>query len=234
MPSRDLPGCGDVTSAIGLTDEQFADGATEQLPDDAVETGTTVVALSTDDAVVLGADRRASLGGRFVSNKRVMKVEQVHPTAAMALSGAVGHIQSFTRSMRAESNLYESRRGERMSMEALSTLAGNVLRGAPLYVTPVLGGVDAEGPHVYELDGGGGVMDDEYAAAGSGMQLAYGVLEREYDPDASVEEAAGAAARAIESASERDTASGNGLTLATITEEGVEIDEHDEYTEVTA
>ncbi|PSP76500.1 proteasome subunit beta [Halobacteriales archaeon QS_1_68_20] len=235
MPSRDTPaGYGEFTAgALGPTDaqelstnEQFAAGG--ELPAGAVETGTTVVGLTTDDAVVLGADRRASLGGRFVSNKGMLKIEQVHPTAAMALSGAVGHIQSFTRNLRAETDLYEARRDERMSIDALSTLAGNLLRSAPLHVSPVLGGLDEEGSAVFSLDAGGGVMADDYAATGSGMQLAYGVLEREYDPDATVGEATRSAARAIESANERDAASGNGLSVATITGEGVEIEEFDD------
>ena len=71
-------------------------------------------------------------------------------------------------------------------MAALSTLAGNLLRNGPYRAgQPTLGGVDATGPHVYSLDGAGGVMEDDYVAAGSGMQLAYGVLEREYEPDLS-------------------------------------------------
>jgi proteasome beta subunit len=199
-----------------------------------VETGTTVVGVTTDDAVVLAADRRASLGGRFVTNKRVRKVEPVHPTAATALSGAVGHIQQFVRLLRAETSLYEDRRGEEMSMEALATLAGNVLRGAPLMVTPILGGFDEEGPYVFGLDGGGGVLSDAYAAGGSGMQLAYGVLERQYEPGLSIERARAVAADAIDGASERDTASGNGLTLATVGAEGVHLQEYDDPAEVGA
>lgn len=197
-----------------------------------VETGTTVVGLTTDDAVVMAADRRASVGGRFVTNKRVRKVEQVHPTAATALSGAVGHIQHFVRVLRAEAALYDDRRGDRLSLTALSTLAGNVLRTAPLYVSPLLGGVDGEGPRVFGLDGGGGVLSDEYAAGGSGMQVAYGVLERQYESGLSTEAASAVAARAIDGASERDTASGNGLTVALVDADGVEIDEYDGVEEV--
>lgn len=199
------------------------------------DTGTTVVGLTTGDAVVLAADRRASVGGgRFVASKEVRKVEPVHPTAATALSGAVGHIQHYVRSLRAETALYEDRRGETMSVEALSTLAGNVLRSTPLRVTPLLGGVDADGPRVFGLDGGGGVLADEYAAAGSGMQLAYGVLEREYEPGLEPATARGVAARAVESASERDTASGDGVTVATVTTEGVDLATFDDVAEVGA
>lgn len=201
---------------------------------DAAETGTTVVGVTTEDAAVLAADQRASVGGgRFVTNKDTRKVEQIHPTAAAALSGTVGHLQQFVRVLRSESRLYADRRGDPPSMTALSTLAGGVLRSSPLAVSPLLGGVDDErGPTVFTLDGGGGVLTDDYAAGGSGMQLAYGVLEQDYEPDLSPSDARRVAARAVESASERDTASGNGVTVATVTRDGVDADDYDAPSEV--
>ena len=203
--------------------------------DDAVvETGTTVVGVTTDDAAVLAADQRASLGGRFVTSKAVRKVERVHPTAGVALSGAVGHIQRFVRTVETEATLYEDRRGRPMSMRALSTFVGGLLGQTPLRVTPVLAGVDAEGPHLYGIDQAGGVLADDYAAGGSGTQLAYGVLERRYDPEASVAAARETAASAVATAAERDTASGNGLTVATITDDGVELATADTVAEVAA
>jgi hypothetical protein len=101
-------------------------------------------------------------------------------------------------------------------------------------VTPVLGGVDDDGPHLFGVDQSGGVLADDYTVAGSGTQLAYGVLERRYDPDASVEAAREAAAAAVATASERDTASGDGLTLATVTECGVATDVLADPAEVAA
>lgn len=188
------------------------------------ETGTTIVAVAAEDAAVMAADRRMSLGGRFTANKSVTKIEQVHPRAAVAISGSVGPAQELLRSLRAEANLYEARRGEPMSVEALAQTAGHAVRGRP--VTPLLAGVD-DRPHVYELDGAGSVLEDSHAAGGSGMQVAYGVLERRFDPGASVEQARAAAVAAVEAASERDTASGNGVTVATVTREGVTVDEPD-------
>ncbi|KZN23899.1 proteasome subunit beta [Haladaptatus sp. R4] len=197
------------------------------------KTGTTTIGLTTGEGVVMATDMRASLGGRFVSNKNVQKVEQIHPTAALTMAGSVGGAQSFIRTMRIESNLYESRRGEQMSMQALSTLAGNMLRSGPFFmVSPILGGIDEEGAHIYSLDPAGGVMADDYTVTGSGMQLAYGVLEQDYEEGLSNEEAKAVAARGIKSAVERDTGSGNGVFLAEITEEGVDITGHKDFDEV--
>ena len=117
-----------------------------------------------------------------------------------------------------------------MTMQALSTLCGNFLRGGPFFlVSPILGGVDAEGSHVYSLDPAGGVMGDDYTVTGSGMQMAYGVLEGEYSEDLSLEEARTVAARGIKSAVERDTGSGNGIFLAEITGDGVDIEGHKHF-----
>jgi proteasome beta subunit len=192
------------------------------------ETGTTTIGISTEEAVVVATDMRASLGGRFVSNKNVQKVEQIHPTAALTLVGSVGGAQSFIRSLRAEVNLYEARRGKQMSMTALSTLAGNFARGGPfLAINPVLGGIDEDGAHVYSIDPAGGVMEDDYTVTGSGLTVAYGTLEDRYEKEMSVEAAQQAAVASVEAAAERDTGSGNGVYLATVTEEGVDIQDYD-------
>lgn len=185
------------------------------------KTGTTTVAVAAGDAVVVAADRRASLGGRFASNKRVRKVEPVHPRAAVAFSGAVGPVQDVARTLSAEASLYAARRGGALSMDALATVAGNLVEGVPAQL--LLGGVDDEGAHVYELDGGGGVLPASYAAAGSGMQVAYGVLEGAAESVEASDAARALAVDAVAAASERDGASGNGATVATVTDDGVEV-----------
>ncbi|MFC6755580.1 MULTISPECIES: archaeal proteasome endopeptidase complex subunit beta [Haloarcula] len=192
------------------------------------KTGTTTIGITTSEGVVIATDMRASLGGRFVSNKNVQKVEQIHPNAALTLVGSVGGAQSFIRSLRAEVNLYEARRGEDMSMQALSTLAGNFARGGPFFaINPILGGVDDDGHHVYSIDPAGGVMQDDYTVTGSGLTVAYGTLEDRYEDDMSNEEAKEVAAAAINAAAERDTGSGNGIYLADVTSEGVDINGYD-------
>lgn len=188
------------------------------------KTGTTTVALAADDRVVMAADRRASLGGRVVSNKNTEKLVEVHPSAAVSMAGSVGNLQWFLRHLRSQASLYRTRRGEAVSMRALATLAGNLLRVGPYRAEqPTLGGVDDDGAHVFELDAGGSVLPTEYAAGGSGMQFAYGLLEDRYRAGLSGEEARSVAAEAVASAIERDTASGNGVTVAEVTAEGVDI-----------
>ena len=197
------------------------------------DTGTTIVGIVTDGAVVMATDMRASLGGRVVSNKDVQKVEEVQPNAAITISGSVGGAQSFIRTVRAEASLYEARRGEYMDIEALSTMAANLLRGGPFFrVAPLLGGYDDEGGHVYSLDPTGSSLPDDYSAQGSGMPYALGVLENQFEEGLSTERGREIAAQAIQSASERDTASGNGVYLAEIGRDQVVIEGHKEFDEL--
>jgi proteasome beta subunit len=222
---------GDHSSVFGPELGEFpeTEGAGAEAGDEEMKTGTTTVGLATDDGVVLATDMRAS-AGRMVSSKDVQKVEGIHPTGALTIAGSVSAAQSLIRSLRAEVRLYETRRGEDMSMQALSTLTANFLRsGAFFIVAPLLGGVDEEGSHVYSLDPLGGMTEENYAVSGSGSQYALGVLEREYDEDGTVDEARTVAARAIDSAVERDLASGNGINIAKVTGEGVEIERHKEF-----
>jgi len=196
-------------------------------------TGTTTIGISTAEGVVVATDMRASLGGRFVSNKSVQKVEQIHSSAVLTLVGSVGGAQSFIRSLRAEVNLYEARRGEPMSIDALATLAGNFARGGPFFaINPILGGVDGEGNHIYSIDPAGGVMEDDYTITGSGLTVAYGTLEDAHEDDMTNEEAKRVAAKGIKAAVERDTGSGNGVYLAEVTDESVDIHGHKDFDEV--
>jgi len=70
-------------------------------------------------------------------------------------------------------------------------------------------------------------MQDDYTVTGSGLTVAYGTLEDRYEDDMTNEEAKEVAAAAINAAAERDTGSGNGIYLADVTEEGVDINGYD-------
>jgi proteasome beta subunit len=202
-------------------------------PDELHKTGTTTVGLETADGVVLATDQRASLGGAVIGNKNVKKIAEVQPNAAMTVAGSLAGAQSFIRSLRAEVNLFEARRGEYPNIDALSTLTSNLLRGGLVFLfSPILGGVDEDGPHIYSIDPAGSVLADKYSATGSGMPYALGLLEDEFEENLSMDDAARVAAKAIRSGAERDTASGNGLWLARITEDELTVEEHEEYGEI--
>ena len=91
----------------------------------------------------------------------------------------------------------------------------------PLLTQVIVGGV-VDKPIMYTLDPLGSVLPDEYAAVGTGAEMALGVLDPQFKPNMSKEDAIDLAKRAVKSASLRDSASGDGLDVLVITNDGAE------------
>jgi len=86
----------------------------------------------------------------------------------------------------------------------------------------ILGGRDDTGVHAYDIGADGSITTiDEYTSSGSGSVMAYGVLETLYKKDLTVDEGIKLGAKAINAAVQRDIASGNGITIISITKDGV-------------
>ena len=183
--------------------------------------GTTTVGLTCKDGVVFATERRATMGN-LIAHKVAEKIFKIDDHIGTTIAGAVSDAQSLMKYISAEVNLYRLRNGKRMNVEAAATLTANILHSSrfyPYFVQTILGGVDDKGPALYSLDPTGGVVKDLMISTGSGSPVAYGVLEDRYNKDLYVEEGIDVAIRAIKSALERDAFSGNGIMVATITEE---------------
>jgi proteasome beta subunit len=87
----------------------------------------------------------------------------------------------------------------------------------------LMGGHDETGFYLFDIFADGSLTEEkEYVTSGSGSVMAYGVLETLYQPDMSIDEGVSLALKALNAAMQRDSASGNGVTLVKITEKGVE------------
>lgn len=186
---------------------------------DNVNKGTTTVGIVCDGGVVLGTEMRATMGN-LISHKRTQKLFEIDEHLGLTTAGLVGDDQSLARLLKAEVSLYKTKRGAPMTVRAASTLLGNILnqhKFAPYYVQLILGGVDRDGGHVYSLDAAGGNIPDTYVTTGSGSPFVYGVLEDHFQEGLSLDEGLDLALRGLLSAMARDSASGNGIALCTIT-----------------
>ena len=213
-------------SRFGTIDRRvFAD---PEIPDGrGAVSGGTVVALTTTEGVLLAADGRT---GRETSirSESVRKIASIHPRAAIGSPDDLGAVRSFVRSLRADVDRYEYRRGASMGIPALATLASEELRGeSSPAATFVLGGVDEDGPHVFTIDPDAGAIEDAYAAAGSGRAIAYGILDSRVTDSVRMAEARLIATAVLERVAERDIRTGTRAFVAEITEAGVDIQEYD-------
>ena len=196
-----------------------------------VKTGTTTVGIVTKEGVVLATEHRASME-TFIAHKVAQKLYKLDDNIGMTTAGLVGDLQVLVRYMRAEINLYRLRRNMYMPVNAAATLLSNILnerKFMPYYVGLIIGGFDNSGYHVFSIDAAGGAIEDKYASVGSGSLFVYGVLEDRWSDDISLSEGVDLAIRGITAAMKRDAASGDGISVATITEEKgfVELSEKD-------
>ena len=198
-----------------------------QLPKE-VETGTTTVALVCRDAVVLAADRRAT-AGTMIAHKKTKKVYKLDENLGLTTAGLVGDLQVLARYITAEVEHYKLKRGAPMSVEACATLTANILSGRryyPYWVQLIIGGFDRKGPHVFSLDMAGGSLPDKFVSTGSGSPYVYGVLEDHFRDEMDLKDGVDLAIRSVHTAMKRDSASGEGIDVATITKDGYkELDE---------
>jgi proteasome beta subunit len=195
------------------------------------KTGTTTVGLTTEDGVILAADRRASMG-HLTSSKKAKKIYELDDNIGLTIAGSVGDAQQIVRIMRSQLKLHKLETRE-LTVKGASTLLSNILHGSKMmpYMNQfVLGGRDSqENGMLYTLDPAGGLMKhDRFTTTGSGSQMAYGVFEDNYEEGMDHEEAKELATRAVQAAMERDTASGNGIMVTEITEDGFNILEEKE------
>ena len=193
--------------------------------------GTTTVGVTCKDGIVFATERRASMGN-LIAHKVADKIFKIDDHIGATIAGAVSDAQKLMSYISAEVALYRLRNGIPMSVEAAANMTSNILHASrfyPYYVQTLLGGVDENGPVLFSLDPSGGVIKDLMISTGSGSPIAYGVLEDRYNKDMDIEDGIEVVIRAINAAMERDTYSGNGIKIATITkEEGFKILPEDE------
>ena len=192
------------------------------------KTGTTTVGIVCKDGIILAADRKMTLGGMIVSNKKFQKVIILNEELALTIAGLVSDIQLLVKLIKAQIKLDELRKGKKIKVKEVANLLSNLVysnarkfSSIPGITGFLLGGKDNEGFYLYELGMDGSLTKfDDYATDGSGMLFATGVLEANYKQNMTIDEGVKLAVKAINASIQRDTASGCGVDVITITKDG--------------
>src|SRR5918994_2368771 len=143
--------------------------------------GATAVGITYNDGVLLAAEKRVSYGN-FVVNKNTKKTFDVTDHVGAACAGMVADMQVLVRQVSALSKIrkLETRRNvEPNSVAKLMSVIMFERRYFPLLTQVVVGGVEGK-PQIYTLDPLGSLLPDEYAAVGTGAEMALGVMDGEY------------------------------------------------------
>jgi proteasome beta subunit len=180
--------------------------------------GATAVGISYTNGVILAAEKRVSFGN-FVVNKNTKKTFPVTEKVGAACAGMIADMQVLVRQVTALAKIRRLETRRDVPPNSIAKLMSVIMferRFFPLLTQVIVGGIDQK-PQIYTLDPLGSVLPDEYAAVGTGAEMALGIMDAEYKPNMTEEKARDLAIRAIKSSVKRDSSSGDGIDILMLT-----------------
>ena len=183
--------------------------------------GTTTVGLVCSDGIVLTTDTRASMG-YYIASRTVNKIAIIDNHCGVTIAGGVADAQFAIDQLKYQAKMYKLEKTENLPISSVARMTSNLFystlhqKFSLLYADILVGGIDHDGPQLYNIDMFGTLTKEEYYSTGSGSPVAYGILESEFKQDLTVEEAMPIAVKAVYGAILRNSGTGDGLNIVTI------------------
>jgi len=201
-----------------------------ELKNSILKSGTTIVGIVCKDGVVMASDRQ-STAGNIIMDKDSEKIVPVNSYLAISSTGMVSDIQRAIKYTAAELKLKELRSKTRPSVKQGANLLASIIYQSirqpamlQFIVGSIVGGFNEDGTtELYTIDPSGGIkqIKDYDANFGSGMPFVLGLLERQYKKGMSIADGIKLAVETIKSSTQRDTGSGFGIDVYSITKDGL-------------
>jgi proteasome beta subunit len=184
--------------------------------------GATAVGITFDGGVVFASEQRIAFGN-FLVSKSTKKTFEITSQVGATCAGLVADMQILSLQIAALAKIRKMEIKRDVPPNSVAKMMSNMMyerRYFPLLTQVIVGGV-VDKPVLFTLDPLGSVLPDEYAAVGTGAEMALGVLDPQFKSNMTKDEAVDLAKKAVRSASLRDSASGDGLDIMVITKDGI-------------
>eukprot|EP01038_Epipyxis_sp_PR26KG_P007970 gene7970-10810_t len=194
------------------------------LRDGEMSSGTTIMAVTFDGGVVLGADSRTSTGN-YVANRVADKIVPIHEYVWACRSGSAADTQSVIDHVKHYVNGHSTELGRLPKVKTCANLMRLICYNNKdnLMAGMICAGWDPyEGGQVYEVCLGGTLVKQNFALGGSGSTYIYGLVDATYKVGMSKEECKDFVKKAVSHAMARDGSSGGVIRLVIIDKSGVE------------
>jgi proteasome beta subunit len=182
--------------------------------------GTTIVSVVFDGGVLMGGDRRATMGN-LISQRDIEKVYPADSYSVIGIAGAAGVAIEMVKLFQVELEHYEKIEGIVLSLDGKANRLAQMIRGnlgaalQGLAVVPLFAGFDldaAEGTtpgRIFSYDVTGGNYEQRgYAAVGSGSLFAQNSLKKTWRPTLDATAAVRTLVEALYDAADDDSATG--------------------------
>ncbi len=184
--------------------------------------GATAVGITFDGGVVIASEKRVAYGN-FLVSKSTKKTFQLTSRVGAACAGLVADMQILSLQITALAKIRRMEIKREIPPNSIAKMISNMMyerRFFPLLTQVIVGGI-VDKPAIYTLDPLGSVLPDEYAAVGTGAEMALGVLDPQFKEKMTEKEAIELAKKAVKSATLRDTFSGDGIDVLVINKDGI-------------
>jgi proteasome beta subunit len=178
--------------------------------------GTTIVAVEFAGGVVMGGDRRATMGS-MIANREIEKVFGTDEYSCVGIAGAAGLAVELVKLFQVELEHYEKIEGTLLSVEGKANRLATMIRGnlglamQGLAVVPLFAGYDVEDGdgRIYSYDVTGGCYrEHHHHSVGSGSLFARGAMKKLWRSGLDADAAVRVALEALYDAADDDSATG--------------------------
>jgi proteasome beta subunit len=211
------------TDFLGVTAPDLLPGRRPipQLPvGDIAPHGTTIVAVTYAGGVLMGGDRRATMGN-LISSRDIEKVYPADSYSVIGIAGAAGIAIEMVRLYQVELEHYEKIEGLTLSLDGKANRLAAMIRGnlgaalQGLAVVPLFAGFDLDAApgvspgRIFSYDVTGGNYEERgYAAVGSGSLFAKNSLKKTWRYGLPADAATRTLVEALYDAADDDAATG--------------------------
>ncbi len=183
--------------------------------------GATAVGITFDSGVVFASEKRIAYGN-FLVSKNTKKTYTLTDKVGTSVAGLVADMQILVLQIKALAKIRKMELKRDVPQNSIAKMMSNMMyerRFFPLLTQVIVGGVVGK-PSIFTLDPLGSVLPDDYAAVGTGAEMALGVLDHQFKPNLTEKEATELAIKSVKAATMRDSFSGDGIDVLVITKEG--------------
>jgi len=183
--------------------------------------GATAVGITFNEGVVFASERRIAYGN-FVVSKTSKKTFVITPYVGAACAGLVADMQILSLQIAALAKIRRMEIKRDVPPNTIAKMMSNMMyerRFFPLLTQVIVGGLVGK-PTIYTLDPLGAVLPDDYAAVGTGAEMALGVLDPQFKKELTEAQAVDLAVKSVRAASMRDSASGDNIDVLVMNKDG--------------
>jgi proteasome beta subunit len=182
--------------------------------------GTTIVSVTYQDGVLMGGDRRATMGN-LISQRDIEKVYAADSYSVIGIAGAAGIAIEMVKLFQVELEHYEKIEGLTLSLDGKANRLAQTIRGnlgaalQGLAVVPLFAGFDLDAApgatpgRIFSYDVTGGNYEQRgYSAVGSGSLFAQNSLKKTWRPNLTADAAVRTLVESLYDAADDDSATG--------------------------